>query len=113
MKWHPEIKPSVNELRISFEIDGNTKIGENAWLDGGPPHYFKVTLDLDNLNPDEIREHYEVLTEIIDMEKPAHTYYELELTTFAMKIGESEIGKDTLLGIEKKIIPDSREGGKS
>ena len=41
----------------------------------------------------------EVVTAIIDMEKPAHTFYVLDVVTPIFQIGvHSTIGVDTLLG---------------
>ena len=43
----------------------------------------------------------EIVTAIIDMEKPAHARYELEVVTPVLQIGvHSTIGVDTLLGGE-------------
>ncbi len=64
-----------------------------------PPHYFKVRVKV----PDGIQNLARwraVLEPIIDMEKPAHTYYDLDLiasTTLQINV-TSTVGVDTLLG---------------
>jgi hypothetical protein len=43
-----------------------------------------------------------VVTSILDLEKPAHTFYALTVVTPTLEIGvHSTIGEDTLLGIEQ------------
>jgi len=63
-----------------------------------PPHYFEVRVKVPSIG--EITRWREVLEPIIDMEKPAHTYYDLYLSPGAtMQVGvHSTIGEDTLLG---------------
>jgi P2-related tail formation protein len=63
-----------------------------------PPHYFQVRVKVPSIQL--IARWREVLEPIIDMEKPAHTYYDLQLSPGAtMQIGvHSTIGADTLLG---------------
>lgn len=63
-----------------------------------PPHYFEVRVKVPSIQ--DISRWRAVLEPIIDMEKPAHTYYDLQLTPGAtMQIGvHSTVGEDTLLG---------------
>lgn len=67
--------------------------------DEARPHYFKVRVKI----PDGIQNLARwraVLEPIIDMEKPAHTYYDLDLiasTTMQINV-TSTVGVDTLLG---------------
>lgn len=64
------------------------------------PHYFQVRVVLNTADPDELKKKESIARAIIDQEKPAHTYYALQVQTSAtMQIGKrSTIGKDTLLG---------------
>ncbi len=68
---------------------------EGEW----PPHYFQVRVKVPSIQ--DISRWREVLEPIIDMEKPAHTYYDLQLSPGAtMQIGvHSTVGVDTLLGV--------------
>lgn len=63
------------------------------------PHYFEVRVKVPTLL--DLARWRGVLEPIIDMEKPAHTYYKLHLDpTATMRVGvTSTVGKDTLLGI--------------
>ena len=64
-----------------------------------PPHYFEVHVKVPTI--EDISRWHAVLAPIIDMEKPAHTYYDLQLNPGAsLRIGvHSTVGEDTLLGI--------------
>ena len=67
--------------------------------DGGwPPHYFQVRVKVPGVL--DLARWRGVLEPIIDMEKPAHTYYDLHLSpTATMQVGvTSTVGVDTLLG---------------
>ena len=69
--------------------------------DGGewPPHYFQVLVKIPGIP--NLARWRSVLEPIIDMEKPAHTYYDLHLSPSAtMQVGvTSTVGVDTLLGV--------------
>jgi hypothetical protein len=69
--------------------------------DGGdwPPHYFQVRVKVPSIL--DLARWRGVLEPIIDLEKPAHTYYDLHLSASAtMQVGvTSTIGVDTLLGV--------------
>ena len=105
LKWTPDLKVEIDELNTPFQIGVHSTIGEDSRLDGGPPNFFKVKVPLKMRNPKKIRQHYEVISSIINAEKPVHTYYELELMTLTMQIGvHSRIGEDTLLGTVKEQI---------
>ena len=78
-------------------------------------HYFHVTLSLlkekageEILDPQEIQRQVAIAYALIDLEKPAHTKYDLKAEHVSMRIGDdaatqkvgrSTIGKDTLLGV--------------
>ncbi len=102
LKWNKALEVDVDELDTPFQIGIHSTVGKDTWLGGGPPHFFRVTVDLNSRDPDLIRRHHEVIAGIIDLEKPAHTCYELELKTPTMIVGKiSTVGKDTLLGKSK------------
>lgn len=69
--------------------------------DGGdwPPHYFLVQVKVPSFL--DLARWRGVLEPIIDMEKPAHTWYDLHLSPSAtMQVGvTSTVGVDTLLGV--------------
>lgn len=99
VKVYTRLGVTVNEMQTSFQIGVHATIGEDTVLDGGAPHFFRVLIRLPTANPAELATARQVATAIIDMEKPAHTYYALDLVTPTFQIGIcSRIGFDTLLG---------------
>jgi phage tail-like protein len=103
VKIYTRLAPEIDEMNMRFQVGVNATIGKDTVLDGGAPHYFRVTLRLSTTNPDEIKRQGEVVTAIIDMEKPAHTTYnrgrKLLVVTPILQIGvHSTVGVDTLLG---------------
>jgi phage tail-like protein len=89
----------IDEWLHPFQIGVTSTIDQSTALDGGPPDYFKVTVVLPEPNVDlKIKKEKEVRA-IIDREKPAHTYYDLEVIIPTMQIEvHSTINVDTLLG---------------
>lgn len=99
VRIYTRLGATVNELHTPFQIGVHSTIGVDTLLDGGAPHFFRVLIRLTTPDPEQIRQHRQVVTAIIDMEKPAHTYYELDVETPTLQIGvHSRIGVDTLLG---------------
>ena len=98
---------TVNEQNTPFQIGVHSTIGVDTILDGGGPHFFRVLLRLPTPDPAEHRKYRDVVTAIIDMEKPAHSYYNRDLRDIqapALVIGVySKVGVDTLLGT---VVPD-------
>jgi phage tail-like protein len=90
---------TIDEASPRMQIGVHSTVGVDTWVDGGPPHYFRVTIRLTTTQPEEIAARRRVLTSIIDAEKPAHTYYTLDVQTPILQIGvTSRVGVDTLLG---------------
>jgi phage tail-like protein len=82
---------------LSIFTRGTPSIAESG--DGGPAHHFKVTLRLPSATPDGQRRQIAIAHALIELEKPAHTDYKLELLFPTMQIGvTSTIAVDTLLG---------------
>jgi phage tail-like protein len=63
------------------------------------PHHFRVALRLKQATPDVQLRQIAIAHALVDLEKPAHTFYELDVSFPTMQIGvTSHIGLDTLLG---------------
>ncbi|HEX7240856.1 MAG TPA: phage tail protein [Longimicrobiaceae bacterium] len=92
------LSPTITEMTASLQIGVSSRIGEDTLLDGGAPHFFQVLLRLPQPNPEARRRFEELARAIIDVEKPAHTRYDLDVLTPAMQLGlHSQVGVDTLL----------------
>jgi phage tail-like protein len=95
----PTVSVDITEVVTAFQVGEASTVGTDTYLGGGLPHFFMVTIVLPepNLELKKIRE--EAVRAIIDLEKPAHTYYHLNTIVPTLRIGQfSHVGADTLLG---------------
>jgi phage tail-like protein len=94
IRIYTRLAPTIDELNTPFQLGVHSRIAVDTWLDGGAPHFFRVVIRLSTLDPARVQ----VVRSIIDMEKPAHTFYYLEPQIPTLRIGvTSRIGVDTLL----------------
>jgi phage tail-like protein len=89
-------KAGLKEILTIYTGDRTVEIYE----DDPRPHYFKVSMSLDVMDPGLLRRKQLIARAIIDQEKPAHTYYDLEFQDLpTLQVGvHSTVGVDTLLG---------------
>jgi phage tail-like protein len=99
IRTYTKLAPSIDEFNTPFQLGVHSTIGVDTVLDGGGPHFFQVRVRLPTLDLVQLKWMTEVTTAIIDMEKPAHTHYQLSVSTPTFQLGvTSTIGVDTLLG---------------
>lgn len=81
------------------QIGVHSTIGQDMQIGGGAPHRFHVTVTMPNPDPATLQQQTLIARALIDLQKPAHTAYELTIAFDTMQIGvRSTIGRDTLLG---------------
>ena len=69
--------PEISEYLPGMRLDHATKLGVDTKLgSSGTGHHFTVTL---NLNEEESTENNDTIRAIIDSQKPAHTFYTLQI----------------------------------
>ena len=97
--------PDINEVTSAeLQIGVHSTIGEDTYLGGGPPHFFRVTVSLPRATPEVQAREMEIARSLIELEKPAHTFYELTVNYPSMQIGKhSTVGVDTILGVVESI----------
>jgi len=91
-------EPTISEPGLPLQLGVTSTLDVDTRVEGGPPHLFHVLLRL--ATPDATRRaRLEALVRaVLDVEKPAHTRYHLDVITPAMQIGVyAQIGVDTLL----------------
>ncbi|NEO47028.1 MAG: hypothetical protein F6K55_24065 [Moorea sp. SIO4A3] len=99
LRIYTRLGVEINELNTPFQIGVHSTVGQDTILDGGAPFFFKVRILLPIPDPDLITQQKEIATAIVDLQKPAHTDYELDIDTPNLQIGVySKVGVDTLLG---------------
>ena len=95
----------------------NSTIGVNTFIAGAPAYYFRVNINYgyppEAFNINLWRNLRKGIRAIVDMEKPAHTYYSLNARTPGIIVGgenhpqnlaRSTVGVDTLIWQESKKI---------
>lgn len=101
-------KPTVRETGVSevqVGVREGSIIGKNMYLGGGAPHFFTVTIALaEELKgkPQDLKRQLEIANALIQLEKPAHTNYQLiPIYPGTIQIGNQEssvLGVNTILG---------------
>jgi phage tail-like protein len=99
LRIYTRLGVEIDELNTPFQIGVHSTIGQDTLLDGGSPFFFKVHVLLPTPDPNLIKQQQATATAIVDLQKPAYTYYQLTVDTPTFQIGvHSTIGVDTLLG---------------
>jgi phage tail-like protein len=90
---------SVEEAPLpALQIGTHSTVGADTRLSGGPPHFFTVNISAPKLSADQIEAQCRLAKSLIELAKPAHTWYELAITSAELQIGvHSVIGVDTIL----------------
>lgn len=98
LKAFTGLEPRIQERFGPFTV-GEAVVGESTQLGGAPPHYFLVEAFLPLAEARDLERAREKLRAVIDAEKPAHTYYDLQILVPTMEIAvHSTVGVDTVLG---------------
>lgn len=89
----------VEPIAAELQVGVRATVGVDTFVEGGPPHYFRVTISLPRLAPEVQARQMQIARALIELEKPAYTFYDLNVVYPSMLIGVySTIGVDTLLG---------------
>jgi len=100
---YTEGKPVIDEGDFpTLQIGVRSTIGKDTLIGEPPAHFFRVTVSLGRKAEQSERDRQlQIARALIDLQKPAHTSYELKISSDTMKIGQrSTVGKDTLIGEE-------------
>ncbi|PPT06353.1 NHL repeat domain protein [Geitlerinema sp. FC II] len=90
---------NVRELLEPLQLGVTSTVGVDTTIGGAPPHYFLVEVFFKLSDVSVLEEKKQIVRQIIDREKPAHTYYDLVPKIPKLQIGvRSTVGVDTLLG---------------
>jgi phage tail-like protein len=100
LRIYTGLEPVITEAEGTvFQIGVHSTIGVDTQINGSAPHYFRVSVTIPNPDPSTLQRQHQIVTALIEQEKPAHTAYDLELKHSTMQIGvRSTIGVNTLLG---------------
>ncbi len=94
-----DVKISIYEFLDPFQVGVASTVGVNSLIGDGRPYYFQVYMELPIPDPVLLDKKRRAIIDIINQEKPAHTYYMLIIQVPTMQIAyHSTVGVDTLLG---------------
>jgi phage tail-like protein len=92
-----DASPLVVDTELpGLQIAKHSTIGENTYLGGGPPFLFQVILAFSSHDSHFVESQLRLARDVIDREKPAHTWYELK-ATFPREGTHPAEGGDTVL----------------
>ena len=96
--------PTIIELSgDAFQVGVHSTVGVDTLIGGAAPHHFKVIIALDRISGTAFARQIQIARALIDLEKPAHTTYDLTTIIPTMQINvHSTVGVDTLLGTEQE-----------
>jgi phage tail-like protein len=101
----------VDELPGGFIVGrkGNATVGVSSFIAGAPAYFFRVRINYgfapDRFDIDEWKNVQRGTRAIVDLEKPAHTYYTLGARTPGIIVGRAAtIARDTLIWQDSKKI---------
>jgi phage tail-like protein len=89
---------TVVDGQPDFEINRHSTIGLNSYIGGGAPWFFRVFLRYSATSAGRAEFHTKLANEIVEMAKPAHTAYSIEVVMPRMQIAvRSTINLDSIL----------------
>jgi phage tail-like protein len=95
------IRIEILEFNQPFQIGETSTVGVDTMVGSGPPHFFWVKITLPGVGDLDYPRRERIVRAIIDQEKPAHTYYKLDIDIPTMQVGvldRCRVGVSTLLG---------------
>jgi phage tail-like protein len=99
LRIYTRLGVEIDELNVPFQIGVHSRVGVDTILDGGAPFYFHVKVLLPKFESDLMKSSKEIATAVVDLQKPAHTFYTLTVETPILRINvNSTVGVDTLIG---------------
>ena len=82
-----------------LQVGVHSTVDSDTYLGGGAPYFFRVTLLAPQLSVSEVQAQVQIAHAIIELAKPAHTSYELDVVSPQLQLGlHSTVGEDTVLG---------------
>lgn len=97
---YPEAELTLQEFLRGIQIGISSTVGRDTVVGGAPPHFFFVKVSQSELHGFLRFSNLVANTRaIVDLEKPAHTYYAMLYEVPGMIVGErSTVAVDTLIG---------------
>jgi len=99
LKLHLDALPSVIDADLpALQITRHSTVGQDTYLGGGQAFLFQVTLAFARRDEVFVAAQQRLARDVIEMERPVHTWYELKLIFPRLQVGDqSTLGVDTVL----------------
>jgi len=82
-----------------LQVGRFSTIGKDCYLGGGAPHWFRIRLEFLESDWQRVEPQCQLARRVIDLAKPAHTLYELNVKAHKMQVAvRSTVGVDTVFG---------------
>jgi phage tail-like protein len=90
---------SVSDAELPpMQVGAHATVGSDTYIGGGPPYFFSVILVAPKLSQEQKEKQTAIAHSVIELAKPAHTFYELSIVSPRMQFGvHSTVGLDTVL----------------
>jgi phage tail-like protein len=94
-----DVPVSIDESDLPpFQV-GHSALGEDSYIGGGPPHFFRVRMVAQGLSVQQMEVQRQLAYQVVELAKPVHTGYAFETDSPQMQIDvHSTVGIDTVLG---------------
>ena len=99
LRLYLDALPSVTDEDVpGLQVGVHSTAGVDTYLGGGPSFLFRVTLAFSRNDPGETEKQRQLARDVIELERPAHTRYELKAIFPKVRVGiHSTVGVDTVL----------------
>jgi phage tail-like protein len=100
-----DVPTAIEEEDVpALQIGDHSTVGRDMYLGGGAPHFFRVRMFASGLSVPELEEQRQLVYEVVELARPAHTAYEFRIDSPEMQVGvHSTVGIDTVLGSAQAI----------
>jgi len=91
---------SITDDRAPMRLGTASRVGEDTVLGGMAPHLFLVNIAVAEAIPGKTKAMSDAVRAILDLEKPAHTYYQLTLQNLGIQVGvetKARLGVNTFI----------------
>jgi phage tail-like protein len=85
---------------LPLEVGVVSEVGGNAVIDGFPPYFFMVRAAVPDSGPKALARKRKAITAVLELEKPAHTWYRLTVRGPTFKVGDkatATVGVNTII----------------
>src|SRR5271156_3083029 len=83
-----DVSVAVSDIDVpALQIGTHSTIGSDTYIDGGPPFFFRVMMVAPGMNKSELEAQRQIANDVIELAKPAHTYYEIETVSPGLQLG--------------------------